>query len=87
MTRVRWRTGTSVGRTIYIQAADTPSKQDQLIGLMDTPVMADLVVVAVNHWIATQGPQGTPYTVDEEAAWVASTMNTDPCANCDDTGA
>lgn len=36
----KWRTGRSVGRTIYIG--------DTLVGLMDTPELAELVVAAVN---------------------------------------
>lgn len=45
---VRWRTGRTVGRTIYIQAADDPSKDDHLVGLMDTPELAERVVQALN---------------------------------------
>jgi hypothetical protein len=37
----RWRVGRSVGRTIYIG--------DELIGLMDTPELAQQVVEAVNE--------------------------------------
>ena len=48
-----WRVGRKVGRTIYIQEADQPSDEDRLIGLMDTPELAELVVAAVNH-IATE---------------------------------
>ena len=45
----RWRTGRTVGRTIYIQIADDPRKGDVLIGVMDTPELATLVVNAVNR--------------------------------------
>lgn len=43
-----WRTGRSVGRTIYRQIGDDPAKGDELIGVMDTPELATLVVDAVN---------------------------------------
>lgn len=45
-----WRTGRSVGRTIYRQAGDEASRRDVLIGLMDTPELAALVVAAVNAY-------------------------------------
>ncbi len=45
----RLRTGRTVGRTIYRQISDDPSKNDELIGLMDTKELASLVVEAVNR--------------------------------------
>jgi hypothetical protein len=45
-----WRVGRSVGRTVYAQIGDEPSKQDVLIGLMDTPELARLVCAAVNAY-------------------------------------
>ena len=45
----RWRTGRKVGRTIYTQAGDEPSDGDHLIGVMDTPELAQRVVTAVNN--------------------------------------
>jgi hypothetical protein len=44
-----WRVGRKVGRTIYLQVGDEPSDDDQLIGVMDTPELALIVVAAVNH--------------------------------------
>lgn len=44
-----WRTGRKVGRTIYRQNGVDPADGDTLIGLMDTPELAQLVVDAVNH--------------------------------------
>lgn len=44
-----WRVGSSVGRTIYRQVGADPSKADVLIGVMDTPELARLVVDAVNQ--------------------------------------
>lgn len=46
LTRVRWRTGRTVGRTIYAQPGDQPRVGDPLIGVMDTPALA---VVAVEQ--------------------------------------
>lgn len=46
----RWRTGRSVGRTLY--------EGDDLIGLMDTPALAERVVAAVNA-----RDRGAEYTV------------------------
>jgi hypothetical protein len=43
-----WRTGRSVGRTVYVQATEEPAKGDRLIGVMDTPELAERVVAAVN---------------------------------------
>lgn len=54
-----WRTGTSVGRTVYIQRGDGPSQGDHLIGLMDTPALAALIVAAVNAYVANHDDVGT----------------------------
>jgi len=35
-----WRTGRSVGRTIYAQGGDSASREDALVGVMDTPELA-----------------------------------------------
>lgn len=43
-----WRTGRSVGRTVYRQRGADPAKGDDLIGLMDSPELATQVVEAVN---------------------------------------
>jgi hypothetical protein len=45
---MKWRTGRKVGRTIYRQFYDEPSDKDQLIGVMDTPELAQEVVESVN---------------------------------------
>jgi len=44
-----WRTGRKVGRTIYVQVGDGPSDGDQLIGVFDTPELAQRAVTAVNN--------------------------------------
>lgn len=36
-----WRTGRKVGRTIYAMTGPVPSDSDALIGMMDTPVLAE----------------------------------------------
>lgn len=46
---VYWRTGRHVGRTIYAQAGPEPSRDDDvLIGVMDTPELAEDAVAAHN---------------------------------------
>lgn len=47
-----WRTGRSVGRTVYRQVGDGHAEEDELIGVMDSPELAALVVDAVNAWTA-----------------------------------
>lgn len=48
-----WRTGRHVGRTIYVQPGDEADRaRDRLIGMMDTPELAELVVTAVNEHLA-----------------------------------
>ena len=42
------RTGRTLGRTLYMQVGDEPSKDDLPIGMVDTPQMAFLIVSAVN---------------------------------------
>jgi hypothetical protein len=43
-----WRTGRRQQRSIYLQRGDLPTEKDQLIGVMDSPHLAMLTVVAVN---------------------------------------
>jgi hypothetical protein len=43
-----WRVGRSVGRTVYRMVGPNASKDDVLIGMMDTPELAKQVVEAVN---------------------------------------
>ena len=44
----KWRTGRKVGRTIYVQIGDEPSNNDVLIGVMDTPELAQAAVDSHN---------------------------------------
>lgn len=48
----KWRTGRKLGRTIYQQAGTAPADHDELIGVMDTPELAIVVVAAVNQHLA-----------------------------------
>ena len=41
---MRWRVGRTLGRTIYAQVRTDPSKDDVLLGLMETRELAELVV-------------------------------------------
>jgi hypothetical protein len=50
-----YRTGRKVGRTIYNQIGPEPSDDDELVGLMDTPVLAALFVMAMNNFRANPG--------------------------------
>lgn len=43
-----WRTGRKVGRTIYAQVGEQPSDEDVLIGVMDTPRLAEEAANAHN---------------------------------------
>lgn len=45
---MRLRQGRKVGRTLYEQTGPEPSDDDRLIGLVDTPEIAALIVAAVN---------------------------------------
>lgn len=49
--QLRWRTGTKLGRTIYMQLLDEPSKSDILIGMLDNVAIAEYVVELHNAWV------------------------------------
>jgi hypothetical protein len=53
-----WRTGRKVGRTIYVQVGPQASDDDPLIGMMDSPVLADMVVSAHNLIVMTLRDRG-----------------------------
>lgn len=44
------RQGRKVPRMLYIQRGDEPADDDPVIGLVDTPELAALIVAAVNAW-------------------------------------
>lgn len=44
-----WRTGRHIGRTVYAQVHDDPTREDVLIGVMDTSELAQHVVEAHNR--------------------------------------
>jgi hypothetical protein len=48
----RYRTGMHLGRTVYLMTGPEPSKQDELIGVMDTPELGEMVVAALNRYHA-----------------------------------
>lgn len=52
------RQGRSVGRTLYLQVGPDPSKNDLLVGMMDSPSLAAYVAHAVNQ--RRQAPQPAP---------------------------
>lgn len=49
---LRWRVGEKSPRTIYAMVGDRPSGKDELIGVMDTPKLAEEVVTAHNAVLA-----------------------------------
>ena len=54
----RWRVGRSIGRTVYIMTGDTPAKGDTVVGMLDTPELATLVVEAVNAHLDKESDDG-----------------------------
>lgn len=48
LTKVPWRVGMKVGRTIYAEVGDGDCLKDVLLGVMDTPELAAHAVVAHN---------------------------------------
>lgn len=46
---VPWRVGRKVGRTIYQVSGSEPSDADELIGVMDTPELAEKAVAGHNY--------------------------------------
>lgn len=48
-----WRIGWSLGRTVYAQVGDEPSKRDVLLGLMETEALARAVVDEHNRAVKT----------------------------------
>lgn len=50
--RAFWRTGRAVGRTIYAMRAEVATEMDPLIGVMDTPALAQAAVEAHNRELA-----------------------------------
>lgn len=48
----QWRTGRSLGRTVYAMAGEEPGDGDALLGLMDSPELAERVVRDHNEALA-----------------------------------
>ena len=59
-THDQYRVGRSLGRTIYRQIGEEPSKDDDFLGIMDTRALAAMVVDALN---------GVKAEVEATAAW------------------
>lgn len=57
--KVLWRTGRTVGRTIYAMRTDTPTDTDPLIGLMDSVALAKAAVDGHNQLIERDRSPGT----------------------------
>jgi hypothetical protein len=49
------RPGRTVGRTLYSMVGDRPSDDDVLVGMVDTPELAEFICHAVNQ--ATSHPR------------------------------
>jgi hypothetical protein len=58
-----YRTGSSNGRAIYVQAGAEPAKTDVCVGLLDTPELARMFVDTVN-WVLGQQPASCPRDTD-----------------------
>lgn len=58
--KLPWRTGRRIGRTLY-------DANDQLVGVLDTPELAERVVTAVNraHVAEQYGKQGWELVEEE----------------------
>lgn len=50
-----WRVGRSVGRTVYAQVDEDPSKMDLLVGMFDTGELAAEAVRCHNAALLTRG--------------------------------
>lgn len=55
-----FRNGRKVQRTLYVQAGPIPDDSDPLVGVMDTPELAALVVQAVNDYLAAHPDEEIP---------------------------
>lgn len=47
--RDRYRVGRSLGRTVYRMVGSRPGKQDELVGLMDTRDLGEIVAAALSQ--------------------------------------
>lgn len=51
---MRLRVGRHLGRTLYIQPSDDPTREDVCIGMVDTAGIAELIVRTVNERYTSQ---------------------------------
>ena len=70
-TTLKWRPGRKLGRTLYLQVGDNPGYDDKLVGMMDTPELANLVIHAVNKHLAEMEHQ--------RAFWPAEPVHCQTC--------
>lgn len=68
-TAMPWRTGRKVGRTIYLQRDDEPSDDDSLIGVMDSPELAEAAVQAHNFQVPRPTSPSTPTPANRMPVW------------------
>ena len=67
---VRLRAGRKVGRTIYWQLGQAPDDADLLVGVMDTPELAAMVVEAVNSRAGSVPPEpGALHATTDAQVW------------------
>ena len=52
------RNGRKVPRMLYEQRGPDPADDDPIVGLVDTPELAALIVAAVNAYRENDGPDG-----------------------------
>jgi hypothetical protein len=53
--KTRFRTGTKLGRTIYLIQDEEDISKDDFMGIMDDPAFAEVVVQALNEYFARKG--------------------------------
>lgn len=63
-----------MGRTLYAMVGDEPSDDDEYIGIVDTPDIADRIVEDHNRWLAAA-------TFDERALARADAEARECCLN------
>jgi hypothetical protein len=51
------RQGRKVPRMLYEQRGEHPADDDPIVGLVDTPELAALIVAAVNAWTGKSGSE------------------------------
>lgn len=78
----KWRTGRSLGRTVYLQLGDEPSKADELVGMMETRALADRVVALHNREVDGGGEVSPMLPLEED---VRAALNRNSAENSSNT--